>query len=251
MSHDFSGQAVLVTGASSGIGLALAEAFRAAGARVAGTSRDAARLPGWLSVGLSMDVTDGDSVAEAAAAAEEALGGIDILVNNAGVGLFLSWNETSMADYHRIMDVNFYGAVRVTQALLPGMLERDRGVLVNIASVAGERGYAKHTAYCASKHAMLGWSKGMRKDLEGTGVRVVDICPPAIDTPFFKNAGFHDYKEKHPGLKLMSAEEVARQTLQAIGSRQRGRILGTRARVLWALDTLAPSAVDLLQRLKG
>jgi short-subunit dehydrogenase len=251
MSQDFSGQVVFITGASSGIGLALAAAFRESGARVAGTSRDAGRLPGWLELGLEMDVTDAESVTAAAAATEAVLGRVDILVNNAGVGLFMSWEETSLVEYHRLMDVNFYGTVRVTQALLPGMLERGSGSLVNIASVASERGYAKHTAYCASKHAMLGWSKGMRKDLKGSGVRVVDICPPAIDTPFFTNAGFLDYREQHPGLSLMSPEEVAAQTLAAVARGERGRILGARAKALWLLDTLAPSAIDLLQRLKG
>lgn len=248
---DFTGQVVFISGASSGIGLALAAAFRQAGAKVVGTSRDASRLPPWLSLGLPLDVTDGPGVIAAAAQAERALGRVDILVNNAGVGLFLSWEETSMVDYQRVMDVNFYGAVRLTQALLPGMLERRRGAIVNIASVAGERGYAKHTAYCASKHAMLGWSKGLRKDIDGSGVDIVDICPPAVDTPFFENAGFADYREKHPGLSMMSAEQVAAETLASIAARERGRILGGRARALWLLDTLAPSAVDLLQKLKG
>lgn len=250
MEHHFQGQVVFITGASSGIGAAMGQAFQAAGATVAGSSRDASRLPAWLDQGVVLDVTEPDSVLAGCAAVEQEQGRVDILVNNAGVGLFMAWEETSLQDYHRIMDVNFYGSVRVTQALLPGMLERRSGVLVNIASVAGKRGYARHTAYCASKHAMLGWSKGMRKDLVGSGVQVVDICPPAIDTPFFENAGFHDYREKHPGLSLMSPEEVAAQTLSAVARGERGRILGMRAKVLWLLDTLAPASIDLLQRLK-
>ena len=251
MDHPFQDQVVFISGASSGIGLALGRAFQAAGAIVAGSSRRAERLPAWLDQGVVLDVTDPDSVVAGCAAVEQAQGRVDILVNNAGIGLFMAWEETSMRDYQHIMDVNFYGAVRVTQALLPGMLERSSGTLVNISSVAGERGYARHTAYCASKHAMLGWSKGMRKDLTGSGVHVVDICPPAIDTPFFENAGFHDYREKHPGLSLMSPEEVATQTLLAVARGERGRILGLRAKALWLLDTLAPASIDLLQRLKG
>lgn len=251
MAHDFQGKTVFITGASSGIGAALAQAFQSAGATVIGTSRSADRLPSWLQHGVVMDVTDADSVAQGCATVEQEHGAVDIVVNNAGIGLFMAWHETSIAEYQRIMDVNLYGAIRVTQALLPGMVERGSGTLVNIASVAGERGYPKHSAYCASKHAMLGWSKGLRKDLKGTGVHMVDICPPAIDTPFFENAGFLDYREKHPGLELMSPETVAEHTLDAVARKQRGRILGRRARILWLLDTLSPASLDLLQRFKS
>ena len=249
----FDGKVVVITGATSGIGFAMARAFTAEGARVIGTGRDQTRLmrlTGEVELALTLDVTSDESVLMAAAAIEDGPGAVDILINNAGIGLFESWDNTSIKDYQHLLDVNLLGPIRVTQALLPVMVERGSGCVVNIASVAGKRGYSKHTAYCASKHALLGYTQGLRKDLAGSGVDVISICPPAVDTPFFENAGFLDYKAKHEGLKLMSPEEVAEGTLDAIHHRKRERILSARAKTLWLLDTFLPGGVDLLQKLK-
>ena len=249
----FADKVVVITGATSGIGRAMAQAFSAEGARGVGPGRDQAplmALAGEVELALTLDVTSEDSVMMAAAAIEDGLGSADILINNAGIGLFESWDNTSIRDYQRILDVNLLGVIRVTHALLPAMVERGSGCVVNVSSVAGKRGYAKHTAYCASKHALLGYTTGLRKDLTGSGVDVIGICPPAVDTPFFENAGFLDYKEKHEGLKLMTPEEVAASTLDAIAEGRRERILSARAKVLWFLDTFLPSGVDLLQKLK-
>jgi len=249
----FDDQVVLVTGATSGIGQALARAFSAEGARVVGAGRDQGRLMALaaeVDLALTLDLVDPRSVQAAATAVQDRYGHLDVLVNNAGVGLFLDWQTTTVADMQRLMDTNLYGAVRLTQALLPGMVARGRGCVVNIASVAGERGYPKHSAYCASKHALIGWSRALRKDLRGSGVDVCVVCPPAVDTPFFENAGFLDYRAQHPGLDLMSAQDVARGTLDAVARRRQQVILSPRARALWLLDKLAPPLIDGLQRWK-
>ena len=249
----FQQQVVLITGATSGIGLELARAFRQEGATVIGTGRDQLRLKELASevdLALTLDVADESSVEVASAAILDRYGAVDVLINNAGIGMFAPWDETAISDIRRVMDVNFYGVIRICGALLPAMVERGSGIVVNIASVAGKRAYPKHTAYCASKHALIGWSDGLRKDLQGSGVDVLVVCPPAVDTPFFENAGFDDYKAKHPGLTLMTAAEVAHHTVEATHNRDRERILSTRARVLWLLDTLSPSLVDGLQKMK-
>lgn len=249
----FAGQVALVTGATSGIGLELARALAAAGATVIGTGRDQGRLmqlQAEVDLALTLDLTDDKSVAACAAVIEDRHGAVDLLVHNAGIGRFETFEDTRLQDVQAVMDTNLYGPIRLTQALLPAMKARGSGVVCSIASVAGERGYPKHTAYCASKHALIGWSRALGKDLRGTGVDVVIVCPPAVDTPFFSNAGFPDYKEKHPGLTLMSPRDVALQTLQAIAARKGQVILSPRAKALYLLDKLAPPVVERLQRWK-
>lgn len=251
MGQRFRDQIVVITGASSGIGLECARAFTAEGATVVGTGRDQERLAALgreVDLALTLDVTDEGSVAIAAQAVLDRYGRVDVLVNNAGVGLFRPWDETSIDDMRRLMDVNVWGSVRVTNRLLPAMLDAGRGVIVNVASVAGRRGYKKHTAYCASKHAMIGWSEGLRCDLAGTGVDVVVVLPPAVRTPFFENAGYTTFDEDHPGLVPMSPEAVAEGLLDATASRARTKILSPRAKVLYGLSIVAP---DLLDRVRG
>lgn len=252
MPTSFSGKVVVITGATSGIGLEAVKKFKAAGAVVIGTGRDQARLAELQRVCdgvFTLDVTRDESVQVAVAAIEDRHGGVDVLVNNAGIGLFKAWQETPVAEIDRVMQVNFYGAVRVTHALLPSLIAR-KGVLVQVASVAGRRGYARHTAYCASKHALIGFSESLRHDLKGTGCSVVVVCPPAVRTPFFENAGYMTFDEDHPNLVPMTPEAVAEGILDATARRQRTAVLSPRAKVLDAISFVAPGLLDQLQRFK-
>ncbi len=253
MSSRFSDRVVVITGATSGIGRSCALAFGNEGATVVGTGRDQDRLAALadhVDLALTLDVTDDRSVEMATQAVLDRYGRVDVLLNNAGIGLFKPWQDTDVGAIQRVMDVNLYGVVRVTRALLPSMLERDAGAVVNIASVAGRRGYAKHTAYCASKHALMGWSEGLRCDLAGTGVDVVVVCPPAVRTPFFENAGYMTFDEDHPGLEPMTPDQVAAGTVDATFRKRRVEILSPRAKALYAASVVAPGLLDRIRGMK-
>lgn len=191
----YHGLTALVTGASSGIGQALALRLAREGARVALVAR---RLPqleavaaelegasGGEALVLPCDVADRAQVFTAAERALERFGGVDLLVNNAGYGhhrRFLDWD---LDDMERVMRVNYLGALYWTKALLPQMIERRRGWMVFIASVAGKIGVPEESAYVASKFALVGLAEALSIELEDDGVHVLTVCPGTVRTDFF------------------------------------------------------------------
>ena len=190
----YRGRTALVTGASSGMGKLLAERFAREGAHVALVARRAAELEsvaaeiaaaGGSALVLPCDVADREQVFAAAERAQRELGEIDILVNNAGYGghhLFLEWD---IGDMERMMQVNYFGAVYWTKALLPGMVRRREGWVVFMASVAGKLGVPDESAYAATKFAMVGMAEALSMEVEDSGVHVLTVCPGAIHTDFF------------------------------------------------------------------
>jgi len=215
-----------------------------------GTGRDQGRLAQLgreVDVALTLDVTEPRDVELLQALIEDRFGQLDVLVNNAGIGLFRSWDETSVRDMRRVLEVNLLGVARVTQALLPAMVKRGRGSVVMVASVAGKRGYERQTAYCASKHALIGYSEALRQDLGDSGVRICVICPPAVRTPFFETAGWPDFEKDFPRINPMSPDQVARDIVDAVARGQRQRILTPRARLLYLASQLAPGALQALR----
>ncbi len=191
------GRIVLITGAARGIGrlLALGAATRGA-AGVVLWDRDPGELEavaeqvrrlGSPALTGRVDVTDEDAVAEAAAQAEERFGGVDILVNNAGIVTGKRFVETSGEEVRRTYEVNSIALHTTTRYVLPGMLRRDRGLVVNIASAAGLVGVARQTDYSASKFAAVGFTESLRNELraEGSRVRTLVVCPYYIDTGMF------------------------------------------------------------------
>jgi NAD(P)-dependent dehydrogenase (short-subunit alcohol dehydrogenase family) len=184
---ELDGQFAIVTGGGGGIGAACAAALTAAGARVAVIGRTAASLAATVAAGHAVDhaasdVTDEAALAAALVALADRHGPAGILVNNAGAAASAKFAATPAAEFRRMLDINLMGAVHATHAVLPAMLERGGGRVVNIASIAALRGYAYVTAYVAAKHALLGLTRALAVELAPSGVTVNAVCPGYTDT---------------------------------------------------------------------
>jgi NAD(P)-dependent dehydrogenase (short-subunit alcohol dehydrogenase family) len=210
VSYSIEGKHVLVTGASSGIGAALAEGFAQQGAVVGICARRADRLDETLgrvrehspnSRSWTVDLADLDGISGFAADVEEDLGGVDILVNNAGIPKRRHVSRLSPNEVESVMRINYFSPVRLTLALLPGLIER-AGRIVNISSVAARLGPPIEAAYAASKAALTAFSECMSVDLRDTGVLVHVMNPGVLDTELFhlpdNETGFHDSVEMLP-----------------------------------------------------
>jgi meso-butanediol dehydrogenase/(S,S)-butanediol dehydrogenase/diacetyl reductase len=189
MASRFEGSGVLVTGGAAGMGRAIAEAFLGEGAKIViadineervGTTAEELGSGGEVT-SFGVDVTDEAQVDEMIRRGDEALGGIDILVNNAGVITMDKITDVSEKDWDFVMDVNAKGVFLSVKAVIPGMLERGGGKIVNIASQAGKRGYKLFAHYCASKAAVIVFSKGVALEVAPT-IRVNCVCPGIVNT---------------------------------------------------------------------
>ena len=199
----FSGRTVLVTGAGSGIGLAIARAFAREGARVlVHDVRDASRLAEELSgVFLQADLADPKEVE--ALGKEAAAMGVDVLVNNAGVFAGAPFAELTVADFDRIVAANLRSAFLVTRAFLPAMRRRGRGDVFFMSSIAGLGAYPNGAAYCAAKAGVTALARVLRAETKGSGLRVCCVHPGATWTPSWRASGV-------PAERMMPAADVAR-----------------------------------------
>jgi 2-dehydro-3-deoxy-L-rhamnonate dehydrogenase (NAD+) len=207
----FSGRAALVTGAASGIGAAVARRLLAEGARVASLDLHA-EAPGGV-LAISGDVSRSADVDAAVARVEEELGRIDVLVCSAGVpGDSLRTVDVPDEEWRRVMGINADGVFYCNRAVLPGMVERGYGRIVNVASIAGKEGNPMAGAYSASKAAVIGMTKAIGKDVARTGVLVNCVAPAVIETPILDGITQEhiDYMvERIPMGRMGEPEEVA------------------------------------------
>ncbi len=201
------GQVSLVTGASRGIGAAIAQRLGEMGSRVAICARnqkaldtvaEKLRQDGVETLAQVADVTRHRDVAALVAGIEEALAPIDILVNNAGIGLFGPAHQLREADWDNVLDTNLKGVFLVSKEVAPGMIHRRKGHIINIGSLAGKNAFAGGSVYCASKWGLMGLTYSMAEELRVHGIRVSVICPGSVATEFSAHAGKDPRKMLQP-----------------------------------------------------
>jgi 3-dehydrosphinganine reductase len=254
----FRGRRALVTGGSSGIGRALALALVRDGAHVAILARGHERLaavrgeleqaaqPGQRVAAVTADVADAEETQRSVAECAAALGGLDLLVNDAGIALARRAADTSLADYRRLLEVDFLGMVQATQTALPHLLAAGRAALVNVSSLAALLPIAGYAAYAPAKAAVAAWSEVLRQELAPRGIHVAVVFPPDTDTPQLAE----ENREKPPetralagGAGLLSAEAVASAILRGVARGKATIVPGASARVVATLARLFPGIV--------
>lgn len=214
---DFDGLKALVTGGASGIGRATAELLAARGAQVAVLDLDPSSVEKPL-LAFRADVTDDVSVREAVAAAVAGLGGLDVVVNNAGIGAQGTVEDNDDAEWHRVLDVNVVGMVRVARAALPHLRESSHAAIVNTCSIAATAGLPQRALYSATKGAVYSLTLAMAADHVREGIRVNCVNPGTVDTPWVGRlldaasdpaAERTALEARQPTGRLVSAAEVA------------------------------------------
>lgn len=214
------GKVALITGASSGIGLAIARRFLAEGADLAVVARrgerlesfaDEARRAGRRCVVIVGDAREEQTARQAVQTTLDTLGQIDLLVNNAGMGIYAPLIETSVDAYDQMMDTNMRSTFLFTRHAVPSMVERGSGNVINVSSMAGVMGFAGEAAYCASKFAQVGFTQALDRELRPRGIKVGVVCPGGVKTEFAIGSGRTEEGVASSG--MLDAEEVAEAVL--------------------------------------
>ena len=251
------GRRIILTGASEGIGRALALELAARGARLALAARDRDRLEslaqecrgrGGDALAVPTDVTNQQDLEWLVSETLKAYGGIDAVVHNAGITMWSRFDALQdLSIFERLMEVNYLAPVRLTALALPH-LKRSKGLLVAVASLAGLTGVPERSGYAASKHAMIGFFDSLRIELAGSGVDVSVIAPDFVVSEIHKRAIGPDGEPlgESPMVKskIMTAEECARRIARAIERRERQLLMSARGKLGRWLKLLAPSVID-------
>jgi short-subunit dehydrogenase len=247
------GKSIVITGASSGIGRATALEMARRGANVVLAARRADRLEQVAAecrafgVETRIIVTDVTKEADCRRLIETA-GDVDVLVNNAGFAIFSTVVDADPGDVRGMIETNYLGAFHCTRAVLPQMLARRSGTIVNVSSITGLMGFSRMSAYCASKFALTGFTEALRAEVIGKGVQVALVCPGTTDTEFFVKAE----RGKMPGAsRLMLAvgpDRVARAVCDAAEDGRYRRILPGLAAIYMRLKEIFPRFAHLMFR---
>lgn len=246
---------VLITGGTSGIGLALAIRIGKAGGRIAFTSRDAARCnsieeklqqSGIEAMGIVADAASENDQYRAVAETVNRFGRIDVLINNAGISMRALFRELDLNVFRRVMDINFYGTVYACKAALPWII-KSQGSIVGISSVAGFKGLPGRTGYSASKFAMEGFLEALEGELLKKKIHVLIACPGFTATSIRENAltrdGSQQQESPREEAKMMQPEEVAEAIVLAIQKRKRRIVLSREGKLSFWLNKFFPGFV--------
>ena len=248
---------IILTGASEGIGRALALALASRGARLALAARDRGRLEslaqecrtrGGEALAVPTDVTNQQDLEWLVAETVKSFGGLDAVIHNAGITMWSRFDALQdFTIFERIMEVNYLAPVRLTALTLPH-LRQSRGLIVAVASLAGLTGVPERSGYAASKHAMIGFFDSLRIELAGTGVDVSVVAPDFVVSEIHKRAIGPDGEPLGASpmmqAKIMTAEDCAARIVRAMEKRQRLLLMSRRGRLGRWLKLLAPAVID-------
>jgi len=258
MALNLSGAVIVLTGAASGIGAALAVQLAAKGAKLALVDRDAggldavaerARASGGTVTTHVLDIADAAAIAALPAAVEQAHGGATILVNNAGVALAGTFELASLEDFEWLMNINFWGAVRLSYAFLPLLRQAPAAQIVLTSSVFGLIGPPGQTAYAASKFALRGFGEALRHELEGTNIGVTLVHPGGVDTNIARNSRigkFFDPALARAGIAMFQKslktkpDAAAARIIRGIETREKRVLIGADAYQIDIIQRLLP-----------
>ena len=249
------GTTIVVTGATSGIGREAALEFARAGANVVIAGRREQRLKelaleiesiGQRALSVVTDVADQLQVERLITNAIERFGRIDTLVNNAGVAFAGRFDQMSLEDFRRVLDVNCWGAVYASKAAVARMLgQRGGGVIINVSSILGKRGVPFQTAYCASKFALAGFSEALRTEVMTDGIDVCTIFPGAVETEIFESSANHIGMEVPGFVPKFPANSMAKIIVQTARFPQPEVVMALDAQAINFANKLAPGLIDL------
>ena len=255
----FHDKVVVITGGSSGIGFALAQALLRQGAKVILVADQADRLEaavvalGGRSKNLdafALDIANPDLVAVQGALITERHGTPDILINNAGFAIYNTFHRQLREDIERLIAVNFSGTMYVTKAFLDGMIERRTGHIVNLTSIAGSIPLTPDGVYGACKHGIVAWSINLRSELHRFGVSITVVCPGRAKTRFFDHPSFQKRRHRKETELTVPIEKVVDITLNAVRRRKfMCYVPGYWGLLAWAVNALGPLARTPLERL--
>ena len=257
--HELRGKNVLITGASRGIGVFIAKTFAAHGANLALAARSREQLEETRATcermqaraaAYSCDVGNADDLRALVAATEREFGRIDVLVNNAGIEYVERHQHLSMEQIEELIRVNLTSSLWLSKLVLPAMLERGSGAIVNVASLAGKGPVPFNALYSASKHGMVGFSNSLAAELDGTGVICSVVCPSFVDAGMWKS---HESRggSLPPMMRAVDPQKVADAVVKAATKQGEYIVAGAPYRPLLAIGELAPAAMKPIVRRLG